>query len=207
MQRLTQQSNLNSPQAYDAIFQERQKKGVDEHDVRRWKRLLKHYHGGNIADLGCLDSEILEMLNDDDKENYWGIDYAEEAIKEMNKKHGNFYEVGDVYKIKHGDSLFDYAILGEVLEHLEDPEAAIKEAMRLLKPGGVLAISVPFNEKIEPGAVDGDRHLYSFDKTDMKKLLNKYSKKIEMGVVGSRYWPIWKYRYCFPSLVTFAWKK
>ena len=39
---------------------------------------------------------------------------------------------------------YDSAILLEVLEHCEHPELVIKEALRVLKPGGKLLFSVPF---------------------------------------------------------------
>lgn len=42
------------------------------------------------------------------------------------------------------DNHFDYALLLEVLEHIEMDREAVCEALRVLKPGGRLIISVPF---------------------------------------------------------------
>lgn len=39
----------------------------------------------------------------------------------------------------------DIVILCEVLEHLEDPEITVKEAVRILKKDGVLLVSVPYD--------------------------------------------------------------
>ena len=44
-----------------------------------------------------------------------------------------------------GDESFDGAVLGEVLEHVEDDRGALGELARVLRPGGVLAVSVPAN--------------------------------------------------------------
>jgi SAM-dependent methyltransferase len=41
----------------------------------------------------------------------------------------------------------DAAVLGEVLEHIEDDRAAVAAVATVLKPGGVLAVSVPANPK------------------------------------------------------------
>jgi SAM-dependent methyltransferase len=42
-----------------------------------------------------------------------------------------------------GDGSFDAAVLGEVLEHIPDDGAALREVARVVRPGGVLAVSVP----------------------------------------------------------------
>ncbi len=38
---------------------------------------------------------------------------------------------------------FDYVFMGDIIEHLFDPEVAIKEAKRILKPRGILVLSCP----------------------------------------------------------------
>jgi SAM-dependent methyltransferase len=43
------------------------------------------------------------------------------------------------------DGSFDGAVLGEVLEHIEDDVAALREVARVVRPGGVVAASVPAN--------------------------------------------------------------
>ena len=50
---------------------------------------------------------------------------------------------GDVYALPFADESFDCIIISEVLEHLHDDDAAIRELSRVLKPGGRLAVSVP----------------------------------------------------------------
>lgn len=49
----------------------------------------------------------------------------------------------DVSCLPFQDATFDKILLSEVLEHLRDDGAALRELARVLKPGGVLAISVP----------------------------------------------------------------
>jgi ubiquinone/menaquinone biosynthesis C-methylase UbiE len=50
---------------------------------------------------------------------------------------------GSVYQLPFGDGTFDCVIISEVLEHLHEDARALAEITRVLKPGGVLAASVP----------------------------------------------------------------
>ncbi|HUG64317.1 MAG TPA: class I SAM-dependent methyltransferase [Gaiellaceae bacterium] len=51
--------------------------------------------------------------------------------------------VGDARALPFEDESFDSVLMSEVLEHLRDDDAGLREALRVLRPGGVLAISVP----------------------------------------------------------------
>jgi SAM-dependent methyltransferase len=49
----------------------------------------------------------------------------------------------NIYALPYPDNTFDAVILSEILEHVDDDVAALKEVYRVLKPGGVAAITVP----------------------------------------------------------------
>ena len=49
----------------------------------------------------------------------------------------------DINSLPFADGQFDKILLSEVLEHLPDDVAGLKELWRVLKPGGTVAISVP----------------------------------------------------------------
>lgn len=49
----------------------------------------------------------------------------------------------NIYALPYAEGLFDGVIYSEVLEHVDDDQQALREAYRVLKPGGVLAITVP----------------------------------------------------------------
>lgn len=57
---------------------------------------------------------------------------------------------GDATHLPFADGVFDRVVTSEVLEHIQDDVAAISELVRVLKPGGVLAATVPawFPEKV-----------------------------------------------------------
>jgi SAM-dependent methyltransferase len=50
---------------------------------------------------------------------------------------------GDAYALPFDDATFDLVVASEVLEHLHDDEAAMRELMRVCKPGGTLVVTVP----------------------------------------------------------------
>lgn len=52
--------------------------------------------------------------------------------------------VSDILEIPEPDASFDAILCTEVLEHIPDPIAALKEFCRLLRPGGELILSAPF---------------------------------------------------------------
>lgn len=51
----------------------------------------------------------------------------------------------EAQQLPFADATFDAAVLGEVLEHIDDDVAALREVVRVARPGGALAISVPAN--------------------------------------------------------------
>ena len=50
------------------------------------------------------------------------------------------YEEGSIYALPFPDASFDVAYAHQVLQHLSEREAAVREMLRTLRPGGLLAI-------------------------------------------------------------------
>src|SRR5437660_299323 len=132
MQRLLNTNTKNDAKEYNRIFRIRKHNGLDEFDLKRWNLLLKYYKGGRILDLGCLDSLVPHLAKKmHPLAEVWGLDQAEEAIAEMQSKYPKIlYHIGDLYNTKFHNKYFDYIVMGEVLEHLDDPERALQEALR-----------------------------------------------------------------------------
>jgi SAM-dependent methyltransferase len=87
---------------------------------------------------------------------------------------------GDATRLPFADNSFDRVITSEVLEHIQADTAAIAEFVRVLKPGGTFAATVPtwFPEKINwmlsdeyhaPKSVGGHVRIYS--STELKAKL------------------------------------
>src|SRR5690606_34502425 len=67
------------------------------------------------------------------------VSQAEEARLERGTQNVSF-EVGDVYALDQPDGTFDVVHAHQVLQHLTDPVAALVEARRVLRSGGLLAV-------------------------------------------------------------------
>ncbi len=50
---------------------------------------------------------------------------------------------GEIARLPFGDGSFDRVVCTEVLEHVPDDRAVLAELVRVLRPGGALAVSVP----------------------------------------------------------------
>ena len=64
----------------------------------------------------------------------------------------------DACEIPCADGSFDVVVLAEVMEHLPDAPAALAEAGRVLRPGGVLLATVPFMFRVHSDPIDVARY-------------------------------------------------
>jgi SAM-dependent methyltransferase len=70
-------------------------------------------------------------------------DASPAAVAVLEERVGGDVAQADVTDLPFGDETFDAAVLGEVLEHIADDVAALREVARVVRPDGVLAVSVP----------------------------------------------------------------
>jgi SAM-dependent methyltransferase len=56
---------------------------------------------------------------------------------------GNAVVRGDALRLPFADGTFDRVICAEILEHIADDRAAMAEVARVVRPGGVVAVTVP----------------------------------------------------------------
>lgn len=87
-----------------------------------------------------------------------------------------------VFEIE-GESRFDVIVMHDVLEHIEDDEAAARELSRLLKPGGLLLLSVPAMQALFGRHDEQLGHFRRYSKKRLKKVLENSTK-----IVGVRYY-------------------
>ena len=106
-----------------------------------------------VIDVGCGNGRHLKSLGFrlTDSE-IVGIDQSVSEITKLNEefsdsicKNGNTYRfiTGDIREMEIPDNSQDLVVCSEVLEHVPNFEAVLKECYRILKPGSVMLISVP----------------------------------------------------------------
>jgi SAM-dependent methyltransferase len=75
-------------------------------------------------------------------------DLSPEAVSLLRERAPGETVEADLTSLPFADASFDAAVLGEVLEHIEDDRGALTEVARVLRSQGVLALSVPANPRL-----------------------------------------------------------
>jgi ubiquinone/menaquinone biosynthesis C-methylase UbiE len=118
------------------------------HGNRLTRELLSYFPvsrtGGAMLDLGCGDEDFREISSLTNLE-YIGVDYSG----------GKPRILADAHSLPFKDQAFDFIISFAVLEHLRYPFVAMREALRVLKPGGTFIGTVAF---LEPFHMDSFYH-------------------------------------------------
>ena len=133
---------------------------------RLFRKYLKRcvpYLTGRLLDAGCGAQPYRNMFR---CEEYVGMEMSERFKPDI---------LGDV---RHMDAIgsesFDSVLSNQVLEPVDDVEAAVAEMHRVLKPGGCLCVSVPFI-----GRLHGMPHDYwRFSISGVRHLLEKHGFEV-----------------------------
>lgn len=104
--------------------------------------MLGEAASGKLLDVGCGGGRFLHRM----QRLGWeveGIDFDEQATRRVSKKYGIKTYTGDLAAAQIPDASFSVVTLSHTIEHLVDPEATLRECLRILRPGGRVVLVTP----------------------------------------------------------------
>ena len=137
-----------------------------------------------ILDIGCGRGYLLQQL----AEVGWhcaGLDIPQSPIPARSSKVD--FRIGSADEVLPWPAaVFDLAVLNHVLEHTINPRFVVKEALRVIRPGGYLYVGVPNFESWQADCfkdfwfpLEIPRHLHHFGLLSLRLLLEDYGFKIK----------------------------
>ena len=161
---------------------------------RRCQQLSKHYPAkGTLLDIGCATGLFINEM----RQQGWqvqGVELSPYAAEYARQTFDLNVFTGTLEAAELPTHSFDVVTMWDVLEHVIDPKATLREINRILKPGGMLALSLP-----NPGCIearlfgshwigwDRPRHLHLFTTAVLQKyLLATGFTQIKVESLGGR---------------------
>ncbi|MDD3847466.1 MAG: class I SAM-dependent methyltransferase [Syntrophorhabdaceae bacterium] len=147
--------------------------------------------GMAFLEAGCGRGEFLKVFRDLGL-NACGVDISRKA-PEFNPDIP--VKVSDIERegIPHGDNTFDIVYSKSVLEHFREPERYMEEAVRVLRPGGMLITLVPDWESCYKIYFDDHTHRSPFSLVSLGDIYKMHGL-VDIDVFKFRQLPlVWKY--------------
>ena len=132
------------------------------------RRHARNYINGRLVDIGCGTKPYREMMAPFVSEHI-GVDHEGSS-----HDRSNMDLIGTAYEIPVPNTAFDSALCTFVLEHLEEPEQALCECYRVLKPGAHAVYQVPFIWHLH----EHPRDFYRYSRYGLEHLFRKVGFEI-----------------------------
>jgi len=104
-----------------------------------FRDVTRHFApGARLLDVGCGTGWLADHFND-----YTGLDGSPDAVAAATARNRNV-QLHDVSQpLPLDDASFDAVVMKDLLEHVPDPVALVREVRRVLRPGGRVFASSP----------------------------------------------------------------
>ncbi len=149
--------------------------------------------GRSVLEAGCGEGYGAAALLAAGATSVVAVDYDESATAHVNAAYSGVAVVrGNLVALPLRDNCFDAVISLQTVEHLWDQPAYAAECARVLRPGGLLAVSTPNRLTFSPGVGRGQRplnpfHVNEFDPEELMDLLAPHVDGVE--VLGVHHGP------------------
>jgi ubiquinone/menaquinone biosynthesis C-methylase UbiE len=144
--------------------------------------------GGRVLDAACGSGYGTATLAEHAK-HVVGVDLAPEAVAYARKRYGSAqpaFAVMDCRRLAFTDGAFDAYVCFETLEHLQEQEALVAEARRILAPGGLFLVSSPNRDIYNLAYGRNLHHERELSPEEFEVLLRRYFDDVTLfGQLGS----------------------
>lgn len=141
-------------------------------------KCVAHYFRGRLIDIGCGTKPYRTLVAPYVSEHV-GVDHADTMHDTSNVD-----LLGTAYDIPAPSGSFDSALCTAVLEHLEEPEQALRECFRVLKPAGIAIYTVPFIWHLH----EEPRDFFRYSKYGLRYLFEKVGFQVVELRALSGFW-------------------
>lgn len=154
----------------------------------------------SVLELACGSGQLSFILSKHTK-NWLATDFSEQMIQEA-KKRGEYknlsFEVADATSLSFADEEFDSVLIANALHIMPNPDCAMKEIYRVLKPNGTLcAPTFLWKEEKQRNiikslmSISGFKMYQEWDKKEFESFIKEYGfSVIEMKLVYGSLAPI-----------------
>jgi len=145
---------------------------VEAEHLARYLVAAQFVGGRDVVDIGCGTGWGTALLAQAPARRCVGVDRDEGAVAQARKAYPDAgeFRVDDAQELSLPTDAFDVAICLETIEHLADPERALDEIRRVLRPSGLLVISSPNPRVYPPG---NPHHVREFDPAELEDALGR----------------------------------
>lgn len=155
--------------------------GVVALHLRRYAFALPHVARATVLDAGCGVGYGSAFLAET-AERVVGLDVSGDAIAYAQRRYvlpNVEFAVADLTALELPDGSFDAICMFEVIEHLADREAALAEAVRVLRGDGVLFVSTPQVERTTESPANPYHHV-EYARDDFRALLGRFFGEVDL---------------------------